>query len=84
MTLLTGVFTGPVEYKCMCAETGRQKCILHKICLKCGHHACPGCEDWCDVMLYKKEDHGNHCEVENPDDPDEYPAACCAGACTYE
>lgn len=38
-------------------------------CLICGHERCPGCEDWCDIIL-ADEDHDF--------DP------CCMGSCIYE
>lgn len=47
-------------------------------CKNCGHEICPHCGDWCDVVLYSKNDIGNHEDVENNDD---YPALCCGGKC---
>jgi len=35
--------------------------------------------DWCDVILYKPEDPGNHILEDN----DEYPLLCCDGNCVY-
>jgi len=26
--------------------------MMDPICKKCGHHPCPGCVDWCDVMVH--------------------------------
>ena len=75
---------------CSCELTGKQKCPIHKVCLKCGHQVCPCCGDWCDVILYRKEDKGNHCEqtgftlVIGGELEDDYPMACCDGKCTYE
>lgn len=50
-------------------------------CKKCGHEICPHCGDWCDVVLYSKNDIGNHEDVEDNDD---YPALCCGGKCEIE
>ena len=50
-------------------------------CKKCGHEICPHCGDWCDVILYSKNDIGNHEDVEDNDD---YPALCCGGKCEIE
>jgi hypothetical protein len=76
--------------KCTCEKTGKQKCPIHKVCIKCHHQVCPHCGDWCDTMLYKKTDQGNHCEqtgltiIIGDDFEDDYPVACCNGICTYE
>lgn len=52
-----------------------------KICKICGHQACPYCLDWCDVVLFSKEDEGFH----PPDlEEDDYPYPCCDGKCTYD
>jgi len=50
------------------------------ICKKCGYPICKSCGDWCDVVLYSKNDKGNHCEAENDDD---YPVLCCGGTCEF-
>lgn len=51
-----------------------------KICKNCGHPPCTSCGDWCDVLLYSKEDNGNHCDAQDDDD---YPALCCGGQCEF-
>lgn len=53
-----------------------------EICKKCYHEICPHCGDWCDTMLYSKDDIGNHCDVDDEDDEDDYPTMCCGGSCT--
>jgi len=50
-----------------------------KICLNCGHPVSYMYGDWCDVILYKPEDPGNHILEDN----DEYPLLCCDGNCVY-
>ena len=89
MPLITGRQLTAEEYEamrppCTCAITGIQKCPRHKICLKCHHQVCENCGDWCDTVLMDKDQPGNHSHVEDPNDPDEYPTACCDGECTYE
>ena len=40
-----------------------------RVCIVCGHEACPYCKDWCDVVLYDEEGE---------------PSLCCGGECTYK
>jgi hypothetical protein len=51
------------------------------ICKKCGHPICPHCGDWCDTILYSKNDKGNHCEAE--EEEEDYPILCCGGTCEF-
>jgi len=51
-----------------------------KICKRCGHKACPYCLDWCDIILYSKNDAGFHSDLND----DDYPYPCCDGQCIYE
>lgn len=41
-----------------------------KVCLDCGHRACPSCDDWCDQLVPDPEDPGDVIE-------------CCDGSCRY-
>lgn len=50
-----------------------------EICTECFHEICPHCGDWCDTILYSKDDKGNHCDVKDEND---YPHPCCSGTCT--
>lgn len=75
-----------VERECTCEKDGKQKCLIHKVCIKCGHAACHCCGNWCDVILCSPTDKGNHTDAVavNGDWSDNYPRMCCDGNCVYE
>jgi hypothetical protein len=86
MAQLEGIYETVKEPECTCETTGKQKCLIHKVCIKCGHTACHCCENWCDTVLHHPTDKGNHTDaIINADDWEaDYPRLCCDGACTYE
>lgn len=89
MLLTVEVDTENNDPTCTCDTTDKQKCPIHKVCLRCGHEPCPHCGDWCDVILYSDEDEGFRPEGWNTYDDgkiddEPYPFWCCDGECVYE
>jgi hypothetical protein len=42
-----------------------------KICLDCGHRACPCCDEWCDNLVQDPNEHQGELMM------------CCKGRCRY-
>ena len=60
-----------------------------RICKRCNHHACKGCEDWCDVLANNEEEvkeYGVYILDRLKDGKGNYvdfPVLCCGGSCDY-
>lgn len=70
-----------------------------RICLDCGHKACPHCRDWCDVLAnnedeikeYGVNDIGDKHNVTvftedgktKDGEKEKFPVLCCGGGCRY-
>jgi hypothetical protein len=64
---------GDVELNDMFDPPGLPAKVL-RICVRCKHEECPGCEGSCDVLEHVEDDEGSAIDAD----------VCCDGECTYD
>jgi len=88
------------EFKSIAEAVKRTFAPETRVCLDCGHNACPHCGNWCDVIACTEDEmiergvkwNGKYNQTFKQDwtgkvkeiEPEKFPVLCCDGGCRYE